>query len=209
MNGHSASIPPEDRHRYAVRVYYEDTDAGGIVYHATYLRYAERARTEALRDLGVPHAELVQWCNRMFVVRRVEVDYLRAARVDDSLVVETEVLTVGAASATLRQAVRGAGGVCAVLVVKLACVRLPGSPIGSGLAGVGPADVAPGDVAPEDRAPAELAPGGNKPGRLPPRWRTVLQAMRDARPAETARAAIGAGIAQDGAGIGGSGGSRS
>ncbi len=60
MNQHPASIPPEGRHCYAVRVYYEDTDAGGIVYHATYLRYAERARTEALRDLGVPHAELVQ-----------------------------------------------------------------------------------------------------------------------------------------------------
>ena len=47
-------------HRYAVRVYYEDTDAGGVVYHATYLRFAERARTEALRELGIPHAELVQ-----------------------------------------------------------------------------------------------------------------------------------------------------
>ena len=55
-------LPPSRRRaaiRYAVRVYYEDTDAGGVVYHATYLRYAERARTEALRDLGIPHAELV------------------------------------------------------------------------------------------------------------------------------------------------------
>ena len=51
-----ASIPPDGCHRYALRVYYEDTDAGGVVYHASYLRYAERARTEALRDLGVPHA---------------------------------------------------------------------------------------------------------------------------------------------------------
>ncbi len=101
MNQHPASIPPEGRHRYAVRVYYEDTDAGGIVYHATYLRYAERARTEALRDLGIPHAELVQRCNLMFVVRRIEVDYLRAARLDDSLVVETEILVAGGASATL------------------------------------------------------------------------------------------------------------
>ncbi len=49
--------PPEGRHRYTLRVYYEDTDAGGIVYHATYLRFAERARTEALRDLGIPHAD--------------------------------------------------------------------------------------------------------------------------------------------------------
>ncbi len=185
MNGHSASIPPEGRHCYAVRVYYEDTDAGGIVYHATYLRYAERARTEALRDLGIPHAELVQSCNRMFVVRRVEVDYLRVARIDDSLVVETEVLVAGAASATLRQTVRGVTGVCAVLTVKLACVRLQVGPAGTRL--------------------GETGPGGNQPGRLPPRWRTVLQAMRDARPAETATgAAVG-----DGTGIGGSGGSSS
>lgn len=195
MNQHVAAIPPEGRHRYAVRVYYEDTDAGGIVYHATYLRYAERARTEALRDLSVPHADLVRLCNLMFVVRRIEVDYLRAARVDDSLVVETEVLVAGAASATLRQTVRGAAGVCAVLMVKLACVRLQAEPMAAGEAGVGP---------------GEPGPGGNKPGRLPPRWRTVLLAMRDARPAETARGAtIGDAIAQDGAGIGGSGGSSS
>jgi acyl-CoA thioester hydrolase len=68
MNGHPPSIPPDGRHRYAVRVYYEDTDAGGVVYHATYLRFAERARTEALRAAGIPHAALVQefalcsWC---------------------------------------------------------------------------------------------------------------------------------------------------
>jgi len=52
MTINPASIPPDGRHRYAIRVYYEDTDAGGVVYHANYLRYAERARTEALRDLG-------------------------------------------------------------------------------------------------------------------------------------------------------------
>jgi acyl-CoA thioester hydrolase len=170
MNPHPASIPPEGRHHYALRVYYEDTDAGGIVYHATYLRFAERARTEALRDLGIPHAELVQLCNLMFVVRRVEVDYLRPARVDDSLVVETEVLLAGAASAVLRQTIRGVTDACAVLKVRLACVRL------------------------------QAGPGGNKPGRLPPRWRTVLQAMRDAGPA---------GTASGDAGIGGSGGSSS
>ena len=60
MNGNPLSIPPDGRHRYAVRVYYEDTDAGGVVYHATYLRFAERARTEALRDAGIPHAELLK-----------------------------------------------------------------------------------------------------------------------------------------------------
>src|ERR1700739_2080222 len=98
MNTHTAFIPPKGRHCYAIRVYYEDTDAGGVVYHATYPRFAERARTEALRDLGVPHAEMLARFGVMFMVRRLEVDYERAARVDDALMVETEVLAVGGAT---------------------------------------------------------------------------------------------------------------
>src|SRR5271165_5636841 len=89
MNGNPTSIPPDGKHRYAVRVYYEDTDAGGVVYHATYLRFAERARTEALRDAGIAHAELLERFTLMFVVRRIEVDYLRPARLDESLTVVT------------------------------------------------------------------------------------------------------------------------
>jgi len=126
MNGHPASIPPEGRHRYGLRVYYEDTDAAGIVYHASYLRFAERARTEALRALGIPHAELLSRFTLMFVVRRIEVDYLGPARVDESLVVQTEVLASAGASATLRQTVESPAGICAVLLVKLACVRSEG-----------------------------------------------------------------------------------
>jgi len=123
MNGNPPSIPPDGRHCYAVRVYYEDTDAGGVAYHASYLRFAERARTEALRDLGIPHSELLQRFTLMFVVRRVEVDYLRPARLDDSLTVVTEPLAVGGATVTLRQEVRGSEGAYAVLTVRLACVK--------------------------------------------------------------------------------------
>lgn len=147
MTSHAASIPADGRHLYTVRVYYEDTDAGGIVYHANYLRYAERARTEALRAMGIPHAEMVERFGVMFVVRRLEVDYQRAARLDDSLTVVTESHDVGGATVVLRQDVRGSVGSCAVLIVRLACVR----------------------------------PGENKPGRIPPRWRAALIAMRDAR----------------------------
>lgn len=128
MNGNAPSIATDGRHRYPVRVYYEDTDAGGVVYHATYLRYAERARTEALRDAGIPHAEMLERFTLMFVVRRVEVDYLRPAHLDDSLIVVTEPLSVGGASVTLRQDVRGPKGSCAVLTVRLACVK-PGEGI--------------------------------------------------------------------------------
>jgi acyl-CoA thioester hydrolase len=128
MTINPASIPPNGRHRYAIRVYYEDTDAGGVVYHATYLRYAERARTEALRDLGVPHAELVERFGMMFMVRGLEVDYERGARLDEALTVETEVVEVGGATVRLRQTVRNKDGQgCAVLAVRLACVRLEGN----------------------------------------------------------------------------------
>ena len=109
-------------HRFPVRVYYEDTDAGGVVYHANYLRFAERARTEALRDLGIPHAAMLRDCNLMFVVRRIKVDYLHPARIDESLVVVTEPVAIRGASVSLRQDVRGPAGPCAELDVKLACV---------------------------------------------------------------------------------------
>lgn len=123
MNGNPPSIPADGQHRYALRVYYEDTDAGGVAYHASYLRFAERARTEALRELGIPHAELLREFGVMFMVRRIEVDYLRPARLDDSLIIVTEPLDVGGASAILRQDVRGPDGSCAVLTVRLACVK--------------------------------------------------------------------------------------
>jgi len=123
MNRHPASTLAEGRHRYTLRVYYEDTDAGGVVYHASYLRYAERARTEALRDLGIPHAALTAQYGLMFVVRRIKVDYLRPARLDESLTVVTEPLVVGGASLVLRQEVQGSAGACAVLEVQLACVQ--------------------------------------------------------------------------------------
>lgn len=122
MNGHAGSI-----HCYSLRVYYEDTDAGGVVYHANYLRYAERARTEALRHAGIPHAELVANHGLMFMVHRAEIDYVRPAMLDDSLVVETETMDLGGATVALRQTIRGPNGVCADLRIKLACVRIGGN----------------------------------------------------------------------------------
>ena len=119
------------KHYWPVRVYFEDTDAGGIVYHAAYLRFAERGRTEALRELGAPHQELVEGLGLIFVVRRIKVDYLAPARVDDLLMVATELLSLGGASLTLRQTVQAADGAArAVLEVLLVCVRLgTGAPV--------------------------------------------------------------------------------
>ena len=81
----------QDRvHRLPVRVYYEDTDFTGIVYHARYLHFFERGRTDSLRSLGVRHADLAaQDDPSAFAVRHMEIDFIQAARVDDSLVVET------------------------------------------------------------------------------------------------------------------------
>jgi acyl-CoA thioester hydrolase len=118
---------PQSTHRTSLRVYYEDTDAGGVVYHANYLRFAERARTEALRDAGIPHADLVERFSLMFMVCRAEIDYVRPAILDDLLVVDTETMDVGGATVILRQTVRGPNGVCATLSIKLACVRIGGN----------------------------------------------------------------------------------
>lgn len=90
-------------HRFPIRVYYEDTDAVGLVYHANHLRFAERARTEMLRCLGFAHGELQASHGVTFAVRRCEVDYLAPARLDDHLVVRTRMLRLGGASTDLEQ----------------------------------------------------------------------------------------------------------
>jgi acyl-CoA thioester hydrolase len=105
-------------------VYFEDTDAGGVMYHASYLRLAERARTEALRDSGVPHAKLMAEHGFVFVVRRVAVEYLAPARLDDLVQVATRVGQVGGASISLQQVVRRKGTVLARLDLVLVCLRM-------------------------------------------------------------------------------------
>ena len=115
---------PDSAPRYEVRVYYEDTDAGGVVYHANYFRFAERARTEALRGLGVPHAEMQSQAGLIFMVRRGKVDYLAPARLDDALVVTTEVQALGAATVVLRQSVWRERQRLVTVEIELACLRV-------------------------------------------------------------------------------------
>jgi acyl-CoA thioester hydrolase len=110
--------------QYNLRVYYQDTDAGGIVYHANYLNFAERARAEALRAMGVPHVEMVRQFGVMFVVRHIKIDYQRPARLDDEIRVETRVIEVGGASATLRQDFWRDSDSLAVLKIGLGCARV-------------------------------------------------------------------------------------
>jgi acyl-CoA thioester hydrolase len=136
-------------HLWPLRVYFEDTDAGGVAYHARYLHWAERARTEALRAMGLPHQEMIERHGIFLVVRRVEVEYLRPARLDDSVVVETHIRRVTGAQVLLRQVVCRAAASGAALGEVLAelMVRL-----------------------------VSVAQGGVKPVALPEPWRSALRA---------------------------------
>ncbi len=108
------------------RVYYEDTDAAGVVYHTRYLAFMERARTEWLRQFGLSSAELARTQQVLLAVRSVRVDYRRPARLDDLLTVTTEIVSVRGASMTLRQScLRGDELLCEGQV-DLACLDAAG-----------------------------------------------------------------------------------
>jgi len=112
---------------WPVRVYYEDTDSGGVVYHANYLRYFERTRTEYLRSLGFQLDELLEREGILFVVRSLQIDYLKPARFNEALTVETEITQLKPASLVFRQAlVRGSDETLSVAEVKVVCLRADG-----------------------------------------------------------------------------------
>jgi len=109
-------------HSFKLRVYYEDTDAGGIVYHANYLKFAERARTEMIRDLGLTNGQLRDVHNILIVVRHIDIDYSATAHLEDELIVESTVPEIGRTSFTMKQIVMRDGLACATLMVKLVCI---------------------------------------------------------------------------------------
>ncbi|MBE0553200.1 MAG: tol-pal system-associated acyl-CoA thioesterase [Rhodobacteraceae bacterium] len=115
-------------HRHTLRVYYEDTDLAGIVYYANYLKFIERARSEWVRGLGVDQGRLREEAGIVFAVRRVEADYLRPAKFDDILDVETTLVTLGGARIVLRQEVRRGDEVLFAAVVTLVCLTAGGQP---------------------------------------------------------------------------------
>lgn len=107
-----------------VRVYYEDTDAGGVVFYANYLRFFERARTEMLRAGGIDQHALLAGARVAFVVRSVTVDYLASARLDDAITITAALERIGGASATFVQRVLRDNEVLATASVKVVCVNL-------------------------------------------------------------------------------------
>jgi acyl-CoA thioester hydrolase len=134
---HDPSVPGRT-HRLAVRVYYEDTDAAGLVYHARYLHFMERARTEMLREAGGDHPRLWAEEGLGFAVRRVAIDFLRPARLDDLLAVETAMTGSTGARLELRQRVLRGDEVVADASLTLVCIdragrarRIPASLVGA------------------------------------------------------------------------------
>ena len=116
-------------HRLAVRVYYEDTDFTGVVYHANYLRFFERGRSDYLRLAGTSHAALLDRPDPgAFVITRIAVDFRKAARIDDALIVRTTYDTIKGPRMWIRQSITRGDEVIATAEVEAACIRPDGRP---------------------------------------------------------------------------------
>ena len=112
--------------RHPVRVYWEDTDAGGVVFYANYLKFFERARTEWLRSLGVGQQRLLEDHGLMFIVAETALRYLRAARLDDRLDITVAVAEAGRASLRLAQQAWRDGELLAEGTIRIGCVTHAG-----------------------------------------------------------------------------------
>lgn len=113
-----------------VRVYYEDTDAGGIVYYGNYLRFAERGRTELLRSLGAGILALLDREQLAFVVRACQIEYLAPARLDDALEVHTRITHIGGASMKMDQTVLRDDQIITEIKVTVVCMHTHGALMG-------------------------------------------------------------------------------
>lgn len=116
-------------HSMDIRVYYEDTDAGGIVYYANYLKFCERSRTELLRSAGFENKPLMEREGFMFVVRHLEADYMASAYLDDIVTVKTSVETVKNASFIMKQTIFRHDQMLFQMDVTLVCVGTNGKPV--------------------------------------------------------------------------------
>ncbi|BAI71618.1 acyl-CoA thioester hydrolase [Azospirillum sp. B510] len=126
----SGCFAEDGTHRYRLRVYYEDTDAGGIVYHANYLRFAERARTEMLFLLGFRQREMAQGSGDVtgvsFAVRRLTIDFDAPAKLEDTLEVETRIVDIRGASFAVAQVIRRDGRALARADLQLVTINRAG-----------------------------------------------------------------------------------
>lgn len=117
------SVSKETIFNWPVRIYYEDTDAGGIVYHSNYLKFFERARTEMLRSIGVSQHRLLEE-SLGFVVKHMDIDFIKGATLDEELVVTTKITEIKRASLLFcQEMVNPEGQVLCKAIVKVACVN--------------------------------------------------------------------------------------
>jgi acyl-CoA thioester hydrolase len=107
---------------WPIRVYYEDTDAGGVVFYANYLKFFERARTEMLRAMGYEQDQLIAKEGIIFVVRSVQVDYLNSARFNELIQVSAEVVQAKKASVTFEQFITRGDDVLTKSIIRCACL---------------------------------------------------------------------------------------
>jgi acyl-CoA thioester hydrolase len=115
-------------HHYALRVYYEDTDMGGIVYHANYLKFIERARSEWVRSLGNDQNAMKE-AGIVWVVRRIEAEYLASARFEDELAIETTIESLSRVRLVMNQVVLREGKPIFTATVSAVCMNAAGRPV--------------------------------------------------------------------------------
>ncbi len=120
-------------HLYPLRVYYEETDAGRMVYHANYFKFAERARTEMMRLNGLNHVEMIETYGLVFAVHSADVKYISQSKLEDELIVRTHLDRLGGASMVMHQQINrmdesGIGDAVADLKIKLVVVNEEGKP---------------------------------------------------------------------------------
>ncbi len=107
---------------WPIQIYYEDTDSGGVVYYANYLKFMERARTEWLRSFSIQQDDLRERFGIIFAVRQVQIDYLLPAKFNDELVVESKVTKKGKASITFEQIAKRDTEILVKANIKIACL---------------------------------------------------------------------------------------
>ena len=113
---------------YPLRVFYEDTDAAGIVYYANYLKFIERARTEMMRAAGIDHSSMRESQGVLFIVRRCTLDYRKPARLHDWLEIHTRITALKGASLEAEQSVLKEGELLVNAELRLACIHESGAP---------------------------------------------------------------------------------
>ena len=113
---------------YNIKIYYEDTDSGGVVYYANYLKFTERARTDLIQQLGFSLNKLSIEYDSLFVVKKIECEYQMSAKLEDDLIVKTKILEIKNASFTLQQNIERNGKTLFASKILMVCINSKGKP---------------------------------------------------------------------------------